>query len=31
MSTITISTVQTYIQRIYSSYNIYRELYGTDT
>lgn len=29
MSTITISTVQTYIQRIYSSYNIYRELYGT--
>lgn len=28
MATITISTTQLYIQRIYSHYNIYRELYG---
>jgi soluble lytic murein transglycosylase len=31
MSTITIDTVQMYIQRIYSNYNIYRELYGSST
>ena len=28
MSAITISSTRTYIQRIYGSYNIYRELYG---
>jgi soluble lytic murein transglycosylase len=28
MATITISSTQLYIQRIYSNYNIYRELYG---
>src|SRR5690606_28479439 len=31
MATITISTTQTYIQRIYGYYNIYRALYGADT
>lgn len=30
MSTITIDSVQLYIQRIYSNYNIYRELYGVE-
>jgi soluble lytic murein transglycosylase len=28
MASITISTTQLYIQRIYSYYNVYRQLYG---